>query len=161
MLEHNPFMNLTWEVTSGERVKCALLGPLLMPPRILLLVTCVFTAYFWGRLSCIGGVDLNKPLPYWRIVVRGSLDGLSDVRCFGLGTAISPPPHNTAAEAHEALRAGHHAGARLPPHQGTPKRRHKHMDRPTERNVADCNTVIIPQNRSRARRPAPTRRPSS
>ena len=70
MLEHNPFMNLSWEVTASERVKCALLGPLLLPPRVLLLVGCVFAAYFWGRLSCIGGVDLNKPLPYWRIMVR-------------------------------------------------------------------------------------------
>lgn len=69
MLEHNPFMNLSWEVTPAERLKCALCGPLLMPPRIVLLFTCVFTAYFWGRLSTIGA-DLDKPLPYWRIVVR-------------------------------------------------------------------------------------------
>ncbi len=70
MLESNPFMNLSWEVAPSERAQCALCGPLLMPPRIALLFTCVFTAYFWARISSIGA-DLDKPLPYWRIVVGG------------------------------------------------------------------------------------------
>lgn len=70
MLESNPFMNLSWEMTPWERLKCALWGPLLIPPRIPLLLSCLFTAYFWAQLSTIGGVDLNKPLPYWRIMVK-------------------------------------------------------------------------------------------
>lgn len=75
MLESNPFMNLSWEITATERIKCALFGPLLIPPRIALVLSCLFSAYFWARLSMIGGVDLNKPLPYWRLMVR--MDGVA------------------------------------------------------------------------------------
>lgn len=62
-------MNLSWEMTPLERLKCALLGPLLVPPRIALVVSCLFTAYFWAQLSTIGGVEINKPLPHWRLMV--------------------------------------------------------------------------------------------
>lgn len=62
-------MNKTWHITTKERVKCALLGPILLPFRIVILFASLLGAWSFGSLSIIGA-DLNQPLPWWRMILQ-------------------------------------------------------------------------------------------
>ena len=80
----NPFMNFTWSIPRLERIKCALLGPLLIPPRLILLFVSLFGAYGFGKLSTIGA-ELERPLPRWRIELQRPMKFFARGIMFALG----------------------------------------------------------------------------
>ena len=50
----NPWVNGTWRVTTPERLKMAALAPLVLPPRVAVLVGSVLTAIVFSNLATIG-----------------------------------------------------------------------------------------------------------
>lgn len=80
----NPFMNFTWAIPRMERIKCALLGPVLIPPRLVLLFVSLFGAYGFGKLSTIGA-ELERPLPRWRIELQRPMKFFARGIMFALG----------------------------------------------------------------------------
>lgn len=80
----NPFMNFTWAIPRMERIKCALLGPVLIPPRLILLFVSLLGAYGFGKLSTIGA-ELERPLPRWRIELQRPMKFFARGIMFALG----------------------------------------------------------------------------
>jgi len=80
----NPFMNFTWAIPRLERIKCALFGPVLIPPRLLLLFVSLFGAYGFGKFSTIGA-KLDRPLPRWRIELQRPMKLFARGIMFALG----------------------------------------------------------------------------
>ena len=77
-------MNFTWAIPRLERIKCALFGPVLIPPRLLLLFVSLFGAYGFGKLSTIGA-ELERPLPRWRIELQRPMKLFARGIMFALG----------------------------------------------------------------------------
>ncbi|KAM3576955.1 hypothetical protein VYU27_001097 [Nannochloropsis oceanica] len=80
----NPFMNNTWEIYRLERLKCAVFGPVLIPPRLLLLIVSLLGAYGFGKLSTIGA-ELERPMPRWRINLQHPMKFFARGIMFALG----------------------------------------------------------------------------
>lgn len=80
----NPFMNNTWEISRPERLKCALCGPVLIPPRLALLFISLMGAYGFGTLSTLGA-ELERPLARWRIELQRPMKLFARGIMFALG----------------------------------------------------------------------------
>lgn len=103
----NPFMNNTWEISRLERLKCALFGPVLIPPRLLLLFVSLLGAYGFGKLSTIGA-ELERPLPRWRIDLQHPMKFFARGIMFALGYHWIPIKGKQASPQHAPIVVSNH-----------------------------------------------------
>eukprot|EP01052_Picozoa_sp_SAG31_P066599 SAG31_NODE_25395_length_462_cov_0.867769_1_plen_137_part_01 len=56
----NPLVSSTWRITTAERAKLAIIGPILVPIRIVLLLIFTLLAVLFSKLALVGFKDNRK-----------------------------------------------------------------------------------------------------
>lgn len=80
----NPFMSLTWAIPPAHRVQMALLAPVLLPVRTVLLFGSLFGGVAFSSLAT-WGADLNAPLAGWRHALQRPVAFFARGVLFALG----------------------------------------------------------------------------